>query len=177
MTDKLRSAGAKLANIAFNLAQSKDLPADILACLDAGRKEWDEAVRAPSAQVAPPITEKMATFYLSTSGEYCTHQVGDCKVPVWLKDHSNAEAFMLIMDSLLSRASAALSVQAEPAAIPDGWKLVPIEPTEAMLSDVDEEVGGHCYSCSAWSASWDDCKRVYAAMLAAAPTPPTTGEA
>lgn len=72
-------------------------------------------------------------------------------------------------------AGAALSVKVETAAIPEGWRLVPIEPTEAMLSDVDEKVGGHCYSCSAWSASWDDCKRVYAALLAAAPTPPTTG--
>lgn len=56
-------------------------------------------------------------------------------------------------------------------AIPDGWQIVPKEPTEAMLADVDEVVGGHCYSCTAWTASWDDCCRVYRAMLAAAPSP------
>jgi hypothetical protein len=55
--------------------------------------------------------------------------------------------------------------------VPGGWKLVPVEPTDAMLAEVDEEVGGSCYSCSKWNASHDDCRRVYAAMLSAAPTP------
>lgn len=55
------------------------------------------------------------------------------------------------------------------AAIPEGWKLVPVEPTEDMLDEVDEEVGGYCYSCSKSIASDDDCRRVYRAMLAAAP--------
>lgn len=55
--------------------------------------------------------------------------------------------------------------------VPEGWKLVPVEPTDAMLTEVDEEVGGSCYSCSKWNASHDDCQRVYAAMLSAAPTP------
>lgn len=56
-----------------------------------------------------------------------------------------------------------------PLAVPFGMVLVPREPTEDMLSNVDEEVGGHCHSCSKWSASWDDCRRVWAAMVAAAP--------
>lgn len=59
-----------------------------------------------------------------------------------------------------------------PAAAPEplqGWKMVPVEPTDEMLGNVDEKVGGSCYSCSEWNASWDDCRRVYAAMLAAAP--------
>lgn len=56
-------------------------------------------------------------------------------------------------------------------AVPEGWKLVPIEPTDAMLTEVEEEVGGSCYSCSKWNASWDDCRRVYAAMLSAIPQP------
>ncbi len=46
--ETIKNAGAKLANIAFNLAQRKDLPADILASLDATRKEWDAAVRLAS---------------------------------------------------------------------------------------------------------------------------------
>lgn len=53
--------------------------------------------------------------------------------------------------------------------VPAGFALVPVEPTEEMLTNVEEEVGGHCHSCTKWNASWDDCRRVYAAMLAAAP--------
>ncbi|PTT41477.1 hypothetical protein DBR23_05890 [Acidovorax sp. HMWF018] len=52
---------------------------------------------------------------------------------------------------------------------PEGRVMVPKEPTEAMLEAVDEEVGGHCYSCSKWRASYDDCRRIWAAMIAAAP--------
>lgn len=51
---------------------------------------------------------------------------------------------------------------------PEGMVMVPKEPTEAMLDAVDEEVGGHCYSCSKWRASYDDCRRIWAAMIAAA---------
>ncbi|MCD9005168.1 hypothetical protein LDO31_02765 [Luteimonas sp. XNQY3] len=57
------------------------------------------------------------------------------------------------------------------AGVPEGWRLVPVEPTYEMLYGVDEKVGGHCYSCSKWSATPDDCRKVWAAMLAAAPTP------
>jgi hypothetical protein len=55
------------------------------------------------------------------------------------------------------------------AAVPDGWKAVPVEPTEDMLMNVDEDVGGHCYSCTRWRASFDDCRRVWSAMLSASP--------
>lgn len=55
MNDAIRSAGAKLANIAYNLAQRDDIPADIIACLDVSRKEWDAAVRTPSAPVAREV--------------------------------------------------------------------------------------------------------------------------
>lgn len=56
-------------------------------------------------------------------------------------------------------------------AVPDGWKLVPIDPTTEML-DTDEIVGGSCHSCTPWTASYDDARRIYGAMLSAAPTPP-----
>lgn len=55
--------------------------------------------------------------------------------------------------------------------VPAGYALVPVEPTPEMLAEVDEEVGGHCYSCTRWKASYDDCQRIWAAMLAAAPQP------
>jgi len=66
---------------------------------------------------------------------------------------------------------------AQPASVPAGWKLVPVEPTDDMLANVDEEVGGHCHSCTKWNASWSDCRRVYAAMLAAAPQAPQPAQA
>ena len=56
---------------------------------------------------------------------------------------------------------------AQPA-VPEGMALVPIEPTDEMLLNVDEEVGGHCYSCTRWKANYDDCRRVWASMLSAA---------
>lgn len=61
-------------------------------------------------------------------------------------------------------------VSADAVVLPEGWVLAPIEPTEEMLINVDEDVGGSCHSCSVWRASEDDCKRVWAAMVEAAPT-------
>lgn len=56
-----------------------------------------------------------------------------------------------------------------PPSPPEGMVMVPKEPTEDMLEAVEEEVGGHCYSCSKWRASYDDCRRIWAAMIAAIP--------
>lgn len=56
---------------------------------------------------------------------------------------------------------------------PEGYVLVPVEPTEAQLDrSTWEEVGGHCSSCTAWPASHSDARRVWAAMLAARPEVP-----
>ena len=55
--------------------------------------------------------------------------------------------------------------------VPEGWKLVPVEPTEDMLDNVDQEVGGHCYSCTKWKASWTDCRAIWKEMLEVAPQP------
>jgi hypothetical protein len=54
---------------------------------------------------------------------------------------------------------------AQPVGVPDGWVMVPREPTSAMLqaaedADDDENMPGQSYSC------------IYSAMLAAAPQPP-----
>ncbi|MFY2843612.1 hypothetical protein ACOTJF_18140 [Achromobacter ruhlandii] len=58
--------------------------------------------------------------------------------------------------------------------VPDGWKLVPIKPTEAML---DAGCRQHrCEQGDPWYPSHDldegDCRDIYAAMLNAAPTSP-----
>ncbi|MGN3704502.1 hypothetical protein [Achromobacter xylosoxidans] len=60
--------------------------------------------------------------------------------------------------------------------IPDGWKLVPIEPNEAML---DAGCKQHrCEQGDPWYSSPDlsegDCKAIYAAMLDAAPAHPAS---
>jgi len=54
--NRILSAGTKLANLAYNLAQSDALPAEVRASLDDCRKEWDAAVRAapaPAPVLAP----------------------------------------------------------------------------------------------------------------------------
>ena len=61
-------------------------------------------------------------------------------------------------------------VSAQPAPIvPEGWKLVPIEPTPEMMlvaQKADHDHGGH----EEWlEYDGEDVKRVYRAMLAAAP--------
>lgn len=50
------------------------------------------------------------------------------------------------------------------------WKLVPIELTQEMLDSVDDvEVGGSCFSCTKWTASYADATNMWSAMLSAAP--------
>jgi len=60
--DAIRTAGAKLANLAFNLAQSDALPAEVRANLDDCRKEWDAAVRAAPAPVLAPAKPMSACW-------------------------------------------------------------------------------------------------------------------
>ena len=50
--------------------------------------------------------------------------------------------------------------------IPEEWKLVPVEPTQAMLDAVDSHVVGCCNMTDA------DAHAAYTAMLSAAPQPP-----
>lgn len=48
-----------------------------------------------------------------------------------------------------------------------GWKLVPVEPTQEMI-----EQGSSTINDSGGSARWSETREAWAAMLAAAPTPP-----
>ena len=101
MTDKIRSAGAKLSNIAYNLAQRGDLPADIIASLDISRKEWDAAVRAPSAPVA--------------NDERAKHDIAD-RLAMWLSasmdQHAAVDEMRKHIRAWLDYQPAALSVKA-----------------------------------------------------------------
>lgn len=66
-----------------------------------------------------------------------------------------------------------LYAQGRTQAVPDGWKMVPIEPTDDMIW------AGHSALSdgSLGQAEIDDGKIAYKAMLSAAPFPPVTGGA
>lgn len=49
------------------------------------------------------------------------------------------------------------------------WAIVPVVPDDGMLTNVYQEVGGSCHSCSPWNASDDDCRRVFADLLEVSP--------
>lgn len=68
------------------------------------------------------------------------------------------------------QARAALSAQAVPSAIPDGWQLVPKRATPKMIDATWDMVLDGISENTRNRTIWD-------AMLAAAPTPPTTGTA
>lgn len=59
--------------------------------------------------------------------------------------------------------------------IPEGWKLVPVEPTPAMtaaFSVASAELTKRHLLGGSYPATWQPIEAGYAAMLAAAPTPP-----
>lgn len=56
-----------------------------------------------------------------------------------------------------------IAEKANSPVIPDGWKLVPVELTEDMVAKAWREALGKCDN--------ETIKRMFAAMLAAAPTP------
>lgn len=58
----------------------------------------------------------------------------------------------------------------QPKQIPDGWKLVPIEPTQSMLDDVYVDIGCGGYNNCGLYVNDNHAKLVYAQMLNAAPT-------
>lgn len=55
--NSLRDIGAKLANIAYKLAQDDRLPSRTRALLDETRKEWDAAVRVRQGTAAYAAAE------------------------------------------------------------------------------------------------------------------------
>jgi len=66
------------------------------------------------------------------------------------------------------RAMVAAAPQPTPAAVPDGWKMVPVEPTDHM-SDVGMVSAGI-------DITENDARHVYSAMLTASPAPEHSGD-
>lgn len=65
--DAILTAGAKLANLAYNLAQSDALPEDVRASLDGCRKEWDVAARTlPSPAPVLALVKPMSACWCAT---------------------------------------------------------------------------------------------------------------
>ncbi|MCP1440476.1 hypothetical protein J3D56_003912 [Erwinia persicina] len=60
------------------------------------------------------------------------------------------------------------SLTAEPVAVPEGWRLVPLEPTVEMINAAQSSTAWD--RVDFWEGFYDD-KAAYQAMLAAAPTP------
>lgn len=110
------------------------------------------ATQAPSAPVAPD--ERVAFEAWCVRKSYGTNK--------WSGDGSSYTSSHTIAAWEAWQARAALSVQAEPAAIPEGWQLVPKEPTFEWKSALVKS--GYKHST------------LISDVLAAAPTPPTTGE-
>ena len=67
---------------------------------------------------------------------------------------------------LYERIDALLTGQVPAPAVPEGWQLVPVEPTEVMLDATNEHIWGR-------DTDQNDMLFAYRAMLAAAPKPET----
>ena len=76
-------------------------------------------------------------------------------------------------ETAVSALAATPPTAVEPVTVPDGWKLVPVEPTEAMI-DAGDEINEAGAAWSGYSEIPASAEKHYRAMLAAAPTPPAS---
>ena len=63
--------------------------------------------------------------------------------------------------------------QASAAKVPEGWKLVPIEPTEAMLMGASEVAITAARNSTTTFPAADETRHIWSAMLAATPSETT----
>jgi hypothetical protein len=99
------------------------------------------------------------------SPEFRRH-LGDCYDII--ENVGMSEALEYLEAQLISHINA---WGARMAGVPDGWKLVPIEPTDAMCDAPEVEVGLHSWDHSRDRATWSECHDIYKAMIAVAPAP------
>ncbi|MET3654037.1 hypothetical protein [Dyella japonica] len=90
-----------------------------------------------------------------------------------LADLLDDSVVFIIADKHLSEAAKALRAFAqtlgEPVAVPDGWQLVPIEPTEEMLEQATtHDLNKRTSETDQWN------RDTWSFMLSAAPNHPTT---
>lgn len=135
---------------------------------EARQREADNQFRLPDRsanqghQMTQPIDPMAAVKVLQDAMK----QIKFCCVP------SPGPTMRRIAEGALVATAHVEAQASEPAAhVPEGWKLVPIKPTEDMNDATEVRIGG-CYSCSAQAPSWSECAEIYADMLAAAPAAP-----
>lgn len=88
------------------------------------------------------------------------------------------EEFSAALATALSSADRAARTPAG-VRVPEGWKLVPVEPTEEMLGAglrAKLEDGSSAFPGKDIIRSWDNSQAVYRAMLAASPLEPVPGD-
>lgn len=190
--DALLTAGALLANCAFNLAQSDKLDARQRCSLDDSRKAWDAALSnfpATLRQQAGRVDEGMVevaervwhanegTFSqrmkLALTAALAQNTQGEDKGGVWQYRVKGSHAWRDAEGPINSDYNREewevrrVYLHAERARVPEGWVLVPREPTDAMI-----EAAFSSDSPGNDPSATPDYAAAYKAMLAAAPSQP-----
>ncbi|NDY89715.1 hypothetical protein [Ideonella livida] len=88
-------------------------------------------------------------------------------LPDVLRCHPGLKRYNAAVNALAAQAQA----QAEPVAVPQSWKLVPIKPTRAMMRAAKNADMDHSTHAEWMDVVGDDLLLMWAAMLAAAPQP------
>lgn len=101
------------------------------------------------SEALPPLPEPEARFSVDSSGRWKENLVGKQGMPMFTAEHMHAFA----------RAAHAQRQQ-----VPEGWQLVPVEPTQEMT-----EAGATSINYNGGNARWSDIREAWADMLAAAP--------
>ncbi len=111
-----------------------------------------ESTHAPDVSIKAPETYASD---LTAFNRYCESVGGQ----------PTKTSFLMFQAGWNARAQAG---QVERQAVPDGWKLVPIVPTEEMITAKPKSPGAQGQSCQSMQRNADIAK--YSAMIAAAPT-------
>lgn len=93
------------------------------------------------------------------------------KMPEWAPEFEQHRAWVEHFAWLLWQARAARSAAQGAAQVPAGWRLVPVEPTDAMLDATTTCHKGRLYPQDSVHGPRAMRRREYVAMLSAAPSP------
>ena len=160
------SAIAAIEHVAQNNCGSREREAEgLLVAASAAVAGPSEAVKFTDQSTADPVEK--ARRYLTAMGDQRTNSAYfyDDGYPR-RESAQDALATLAVLEQLAAAPTTQPAPAVPAAGVPDGWKLVPVEPTGVM-----KDCGAGSLPLAAarpWAAG--DC---YRAMLAAAPQPPT----
>ncbi|CAO3447946.1 hypothetical protein [Azospirillum argentinense] len=129
---------------------------------------WELTCRSSVQEAAPATAADGLTETANGAVQDCLTAIRDLASEM---GHSDTLGFEEARERIIEHVEEALgAIEAAaravpPAGVPEGWKLVPVEPTPEML-DAGVEAG-----VGAAPSPW--CPEVYRALLSAAPTAPT----